>query len=202
MRSRESTNICPHGKGIPFYFLAEPLPTCPPLLSLRRVSDSPEFRCPHFSESRNPEAGLWKSETGTRKRAGLLVSARPDAMTLQRSQAYESQPALVRRDVDMQLFSLLMNASLSITASSHARSGPGVWARVFGMPCNSAQLLHDAGCWSLPARHCSRAGEFPILRNSGVRIFPNPGTRRPDFGNRKPELGSGRASNLDDRGIG
>ncbi len=28
-----------------------------------------------------------------------------------------SQPALVRRDVDMQLFSLLMNASLSITAS-------------------------------------------------------------------------------------
>ncbi len=36
------------------------------------------------------------------------------------------------------------------------------------------------------------SGEFPILRNSGVRIFPNPGTRRPDFGNRKPELGSGR----------
>jgi hypothetical protein len=32
-----------------------------------RVSDSPEFRCPHFSESRNPEAGLRKSETGTRK---------------------------------------------------------------------------------------------------------------------------------------
>ena len=41
------------------------------------------------------------------------------------------QPALVRRDVDMQLFSLLMNASLCITASCHARSGPGVWARAF-----------------------------------------------------------------------
>ncbi len=31
--------------------------------------------------------------------------------------ALQSQPALVRRDVDIQLFSLLMNASLSITAS-------------------------------------------------------------------------------------
>ena len=29
----------------------------------------------------------------------------------------------------MQLFSLLMNASLCITASCPARSGPGVWAR-------------------------------------------------------------------------
>ncbi len=29
----------------------------------------------------------------------------------------------------MQLFSLLMNVSLCITASCHARSGPGVWAR-------------------------------------------------------------------------
>ena len=47
---------------------------CPPSLSLRRVSDSPEFRCPHFSESRNPEAGLRKSETGTRKRAGIELS--------------------------------------------------------------------------------------------------------------------------------
>ena len=44
-------------------------------LSLRRVSDSPEFRCPHFSESRNPEAGLRKSETGTRKRAGRMSRA-------------------------------------------------------------------------------------------------------------------------------
>jgi len=35
------------------------------------------------------------------------------------------QPALARRDVGMQLFSLLMNASLCITASCHARSGPG-----------------------------------------------------------------------------
>ena len=43
--------------------------------------------------------------------------------------ALQSQPALVRQDVDMQLFSLIMNASLSITASCHARSGPGVWAR-------------------------------------------------------------------------
>ena len=34
-------------------------------------------------------------------------------------------PALARRDVDMQLFSLLINASLSITISWHARSGPG-----------------------------------------------------------------------------
>ena len=40
------------------------------------------------------------------------------------------QPALVRRDVGIQLFSLIMNASLSITASCHVRSGPGVWARV------------------------------------------------------------------------
>jgi hypothetical protein len=30
--------------------------------AFRRVSDSPEFRCPH--------SGLWKSETGTWKRAG------------------------------------------------------------------------------------------------------------------------------------
>jgi len=36
-----------------------------------------------------------------------------------------TKPALVRRDVDMQLFSLIMNASLCITASCHARSGPG-----------------------------------------------------------------------------
>jgi len=35
------------------------------------------------------------------------------------------KPALVRRDVNMQLFSPFMNASLSITASCHARSGPG-----------------------------------------------------------------------------
>jgi hypothetical protein len=31
-----------------------------------------------------------------------------------------------RRDVGIQLFSLLMNASLCITASCHARSGPGI----------------------------------------------------------------------------
>ena len=37
-----------------------------------------------------------------------------------------NRPALARRNVDMQLFSLLMNASLSITASWHARSGPGI----------------------------------------------------------------------------
>jgi len=43
--------------------------------------------------------------------------------------ALQNQPALVRRDVDMQLFSLLMNASLCITASCHARSGTGLWAR-------------------------------------------------------------------------
>jgi len=56
----------------------------------------------------------------------------------------------------------------------------------------------------LPPRHrpaLRDSGEFPILRNSGVHIFPNPGTRRPGFGNRKPELGSGRASSLDDHGI-
>ncbi len=40
------------------------------------------------------------------------------------------QPALVRRDADMQPFLLLINAWFSITASWHARSGPGVWARV------------------------------------------------------------------------
>ena len=39
-----------------------------------------------------------------------------------------------------------------------------------------------------PARNASQR-EFPILRNSGVRIFPNPGLRKPDFGNRKPKLG-------------
>jgi len=39
------------------------------------------------------------------------------------------QPALARRDVGIQLFSLIMNASLCITAFCHARSGPGVWAR-------------------------------------------------------------------------
>ena len=44
----------------------------------------------------------------------------------------------------------------------------------------------------MPARHRSRSGEFPILRNSGVRICPHSGLRKPDFGNRKPELGSGR----------
>ena len=44
---------------------------------------------------------------------------------------------------------------------------------------------------ALPARNASQR-ESPILRKSGVHIFPNPGTRRPDFGNRKPELGSGR----------
>jgi len=59
----------------------------------------------------------------------LRVSARPGAIALENSQVPESQPALVRRDVDMQLFSLLMNASLCITASCHTRSGPGVWAR-------------------------------------------------------------------------
>ncbi len=35
------------------------------------------------------------------------------------------QSALARRDVGMQLFSLIMNASLCITACCHARSGPG-----------------------------------------------------------------------------
>ncbi len=34
-----------------------------------------------------------------------------------------------RREVDIQLFSLIMSASLYITTSCHARSGPGVWTR-------------------------------------------------------------------------
>ncbi len=37
--------------------------------------------CPHFSESRNPEAGLRKSETGTRTRAGGESSAGRDIFT-------------------------------------------------------------------------------------------------------------------------
>ena len=44
--------------------------------------------------------------------------------------------------------------------------------------------FHCSNIPIVPARHRSRSGEFPILRNSGVRI--------PDFGIRKPELGSGR----------
>jgi len=44
-------------------------------------------------------------------------------------QNWKCQPALARRDVSIQLFSLIMNASLCSTASCHARSGPGVWAR-------------------------------------------------------------------------
>jgi len=45
---------------------------------------------------------------------------------------HSNQPALARRDVSIQLFSLIMNASLCSTASCHARSGPGVWARDWG----------------------------------------------------------------------
>jgi len=39
--------------------------------------------------------------------------------------ALQSQPALVRQDVGIQMFSQIMNASLCITESCHARSGPG-----------------------------------------------------------------------------
>ncbi len=58
-----------------------------------------------------------------------------------------------------------------------------------------------------PARHRSRSGEaggparnasqreFPILRNSGVRICPHSGLRKPELGSSEiPELGSGRAN--------
>ncbi len=44
--------------------------------ALRRVSDSPEFRCPHLSAFRTSETELRKSETGTRKRAGAKRSGK------------------------------------------------------------------------------------------------------------------------------
>ncbi len=72
--------LCVKGKGITIYgglglSYVKKVCACPPSLSpvrhrlrlrripggLRRVSDSPEFRCPH--------SGLRKSETGTRKAA-------------------------------------------------------------------------------------------------------------------------------------
>jgi len=59
------------------------------------------------------------------------------------------------------------------------------------VPARHSELRRGGRAYPPPARNASQR-EFPILRNSGVRIFPNPGTRRPDFGNRKPELGSVR----------
>ncbi len=58
---------------------------------------------------------------------------------------------------------------------------------------NMSALGYSVAQGLVTARNASQR-KFPILRNSGVRIFPNPGTRRPDFGNRKPEIGSGRVA--------
>ena len=66
--------------------------------------------------------------------AGKKAEAAPLPTTVAKAMAVrgyggqgEPLPALVRPDVDMSLVLLLMNASLSITASRLARSGPGIY---------------------------------------------------------------------------
>ena len=63
-----------------------------------------------------PEADLCQARPGATSREHVEASVIfPTWSPLTRD--VQSQPALVRRDVDMQQFSLLMNASLSITPS-------------------------------------------------------------------------------------
>ncbi len=70
-------NRVPTGKFNGVKNLPSTCPQCLPASARRwqvgfatRVSDSPEFRCPHFSAFRTSETGLRNSETGTRKRVG------------------------------------------------------------------------------------------------------------------------------------
>jgi len=77
------------------------------------------------------------------------------------------QPALVRRDVGIQMFSLLMNASLSITASCHSRSGPGInMIFLFSLyPEHPVSGFRELG--SYPAQK----KEIPILLNPDCALF-------------------------------
>jgi hypothetical protein len=68
------------------------------------------------------------------------------------------QPALARRDVRIQLFSLIMNASLCITATCHARSGPGVCAR----DCFAGVSKPDQFVKNLPYQDVWGITPFPL----------------------------------------
>ncbi len=70
----------------------------------------------------------------------------------------------MRRDVDMQLFSLIINASLCITASCHARSGPGNGG--IPAPLNSV-IIEMCHYYSLPIVY---TGNFDFLFN-GVKML-------------------------------